>query len=141
MCCVFVGFAFFFVWGVKNQISNEKALKTKYVFIGFAFSKFCCLGRGEAGSKGGGVGGAAGCQRRAQRGRGLVEAQRGRGLVVTSDGRATPLYPPYSNWLGVSSVRGRNPDRRYPQTRRGQHSTIRKKGLANEPNPSHASCL
>ena len=67
--------------GVKNQISNEKAFKTKYVFIGFAFSKFCCLGRGEAGSKGGGVGGAAGCQRRAQRGRGLVEAQRGRGLV------------------------------------------------------------
>ena len=52
-----------------------------------------------------------------------------------------PLYPPYPNWLGVSSVRGRNPDRRYPQTRRGQHSTIRKKGLVNEPNPYtlHAS--
>ena len=94
MCCVFVGFAFFLCRGVKNQISNEKALfqqfkiyKTKYVFIGFAFSKFCCLGRGEAGSKGGGVGGAAGCQRRAQRGRGLVEAQRGRGLVEAQRGR------------------------------------------------------
>ena len=52
------------------------------------------------------------------------------------DGRATPLYPPYPNWLGVSSVRGRNPDRRYPQTRRGQHRRQGNRAWRTNPIPT-----